>query len=109
MLVMKRLVYPKQWEQEWYTTWLTNKQLLNMPIDRVSMHHLTSVKSGDSTQSENDSTGFNTNLSGEDEVFDTSIGKIITMRYRTGERMTRVHCNHTSFLFKSRWKHKYFP
>jgi hypothetical protein len=109
MLVMKRLVYPKQWEEEWYTTWLTRKQYFNIPLEHVSLHFM-SVKSSESTQSEKDRARFDMSPSeDEDEVYDTSIGKIITMRYRSGERMTRVHHNHTSFLPKSRWKRKYLP
>jgi hypothetical protein len=104
---MKRLVYPKQWDEEWYTSWSTRKQKLNTPLEGVSLH-FNSVRSSESTDSGRDSTRFEINSS-EDEIYDTSIGKIITMRYRTGERMTRVHCNHTSFLSRSRWKRKYCP
>ena len=45
----------------------------------------------------------------QEEKQDTSIGKLHTMRYRAGERMSRVHYDYTSFLYKSKWKRKYFP
>ena len=35
------------------------------------------------------------------------IGTLHTLRYKMGERTTRVHYDYTSMLRKSRWKKKY--
>jgi hypothetical protein len=103
---MRRLVYPKQWDEEWYTSWMTRKLNFQIPKDRLPDYFSTA----NSRDFESDSMRYDRSESEEEEeVYDTSIGNIITMRYRAGERMTKVHHNHTSFLYKSRWRKKYFP
>ena len=109
-VVFKRLMYPKPWEEEWFTTWLSRKhnhggQTRDKQRYRP-MYSDGSVRPTSRSSMRSSRTGMIGN--GEEEQ-DTSIGKLHTMRYRAGERMSRVHYDYTSFLFKSKWKRKYFP
>lgn len=78
------------WDEAWYTTWRSRKDNPN------------NFKSVQSSFSDSDS-----QRSISLQIHE--IGTICTMRYRIGERVSRVHPQYTSSLRKSRWKKKYFP
>lgn len=110
LMEMKNIAYPKPWEEEWYTTWFTRKTNAGReskdkrykPMMDDGMTRAGSVAFSRMSVFDNVET---------QESLDTSktIGKIHAVRYRAGERMSRVHYEYSSFLFKSKWKRKYFP
>jgi len=79
------------WDEAWYTTWRSRKENPN----NCNTNHLLSPSDADNQRS--------TTLQMHE------IGTICTMRFRIGERVSRVHPHYTSSLRKSRWKKKYFP
>ena len=104
-IMMKRLMYPKQWEEEWYLTWLTRKRnLVNLKRNNSARPFLQTVTRNGSGGSDGNSIDDE-----KDQHNVQNIGKIYTVRYRSGERMSRVHYDYTSFLYRSKWKRKYFP
>eukprot|EP00554_Chaetoceros_debilis_P003371 CAMPEP_0194083662 /NCGR_PEP_ID=MMETSP0149-20130528/9685_1 /TAXON_ID=122233 /ORGANISM="Chaetoceros debilis, Strain MM31A-1" /LENGTH=810 /DNA_ID=CAMNT_0038766105 /DNA_START=106 /DNA_END=2538 /DNA_ORIENTATION=- len=110
MISMNRLVYPKIWEEEWYTSWLARKQNPGRLTTMSGGSRYSVVGSNRRTSSEESSIQSSTmNNFGPNNDSDKSIGKIYSMRYRSGERLTKVHWDYSSFLFKSRWKKKYYP
>jgi len=119
---MTRLDYPKPWEEEWYTSWLARKHNSGMldhggrkQASRYSpMHSAGSVRpnSRGSVRSNARTVRSKFGLTDDDEEDkeeEATIGRLHTVRYRPGERLSRVHYDYTSFLFKSKWKKKYFP
>jgi hypothetical protein len=79
---------PGVWEEEWYTSWQAFKQNPN---------NLALEQSGRTSS----------NIVDEDEV--PRVGVLTTIRLKPGERMTRVHYEHTSNLRHSRWRKRWFP
>lgn len=107
---------PNTWEEEWYTTWKTRKDNPNS-LKRREMENnddddyqsvVTKQRRPNSKSSRRQITDLESCI-GAITLSLPEIGTINTLRYRTGERVSRVHCEYTSFLRKSRWKKKYFP
>jgi hypothetical protein len=82
---MKGVKYPRQWEEEWYTSWLSRRKNEG-PKSRATMQSGVPDEWGQ----------------------DKTVGTIIITRHRIGERMSRVHHDHTSYLFRSKWRKKYY-
>jgi len=95
------------WDEEWYTTWRSRRE---NPNNLNNMNICGSKNGGDETVS---STDYLSERS-SNESFITNIelpmiGTICTIRFRIGERVSRVNYQYTSSLRKSRWKKKYCP
>jgi len=112
---------PNTWEEEWYTTWKTRRDNPNT-LKRRELENSSRNDGIDDFQSVvtnqrriSESTSTRGQLADLDSCIGAvvlslpEIGTINTLRFRTGERVSRVHHEHTSFLRKSRWKKKYFP
>ena len=88
---------PADWDEEWFTTWQARKE---------NPHRLEQKKRGKKSKR------IKSYVGDDDEscfVGLPEIGSIYTIRFRIGERVSRVHYDYTSSLRKSRWKKKYFP
>jgi hypothetical protein len=83
---MKGVKYPKQWDEEWFLSW-TSRRKNDGHKPRQSTQDGLPVEWGQ----------------------DKSVGTIHTIRHRLGERMSKVHHDHTSYLFRSKWRKKYCP
>lgn len=129
---------PLEWDEDWYTSWPTQKnhklvhikkedemsrykafksntskmldksRLPSKPGFKVSMPSDSSVLMRDDVSISSQLKIANHKDGGDDDIA-IWIGNIYVVKYRPGERMSRVHPEFTSFLHKSRWKMKYFP
>lgn len=103
------------WKEEWYTTWRSRKENPNK-LNNIVTHgqkkganDWTGMDAG--SEGSIDSMGFDQSDSFTQIEFSkrSEIGTICTIRFKIGERVSRVHPKFTSSLRKSRWKKKYFP
>jgi len=110
-----------EWEEEWYTSWSTRRNMpkpQNDPVrvdterEEESMYESSESESLSESSQETGSsyTDSSTYVDDEDEWEDApECGTFLNVKQKIGERVTRVHYDHTSSLRKSRWRKKYFP
>ncbi len=87
-ITMKGVLYPRRWEEEWYTSWQTMRKNEGPRTSKRSMMK---------------------NETPDDWGEQKQVGTILNVRHRVGERISRVHYDHTSYLFRSKWRKKYYP
>ena len=121
------------WEEDWFASWYTKKHDLNKlrhqekeNIDddgmdtRTQGTFLSRLTTKTSRTSKTRKSKYSTHLDSPDALYEEKrakakadrlekpeIGTLHTLRYKLGERTTRVHYAYTSMLRKSRWKKKY--
>ena len=121
------------WDEDWYASWFTKKNNLNKlrhqekqgndvddGMDRTQGTFLSRLTTKTTRTSRTRKSKYSTQLDSPDAVNreerakaraqrleKPEIGTLHTLRYKVGEKTTRVHYDYTSMLRKSRWKKKY--
>jgi hypothetical protein len=117
---MENIPEDGEWNPEWYTTWMARKNMPK-PAPEAERESETEVDETDGDSSFDDDisdegseeSGSYTDSSSfiDDDEWEEApeCGKIINVKQKIGEHVTRVHYDYTSSLRRSRWRKKYFP
>ena len=118
-----------EWVEEWYTTWQTRNTSKNhespsssfsdssFDSGSESYSQCTRNTRGDDTVTRSDDdegNSYSQSMYTENDDESTweeppECGTLLNVKLKIGERLTRVHPDHTSSLRRSRWRKKYFP
>mmetsp|Transcript_23291 Transcript_23291/g.35936 ORF Transcript_23291/g.35936 Transcript_23291/m.35936 type:complete len:299 (+) Transcript_23291:484-1380(+) len=110
-----------EWDQDWYLTWQCKREMgaliaySQSEDESVIEDTLSRVSSGtrydESVASEEMDDNDDDDYISDDDSWEElpQCGSIHNVKLKIGERVSRVHHNHTSSLRRSRWRKKYFP
>ena len=121
---MENIPEDGEWHPDWYTTWMARKTMPKPAPAESEPESETEVEETDaestfdemSDEGSEDSDGSGSSYTDSSSFIDDDeweeapeCGKIINVKQKIGEHVTRVHHDYTSSLRRSRWRKKYFP
>lgn len=105
------------WNEDWYTTWKSRRDnpnnLVTFTVSDIPSLSMNSTGTSNTSTTVTESNSYDKSVESSDtapckkKAVLIEIGNIVSVRFGTGERVSKVHPDYTSSLRRSRWRKKY--